>query len=363
MEARRPRDRGPDRRSPIRAISRRGRTTRCLRDFGQVCAIFELAARADSRCAQRRPLCRARKPEPRPGVRPGHIPGSLNIPYTELIEADGIFKSRRDAGAACSPEHGVDPARPCVTTCGSGITAAIALLALAQLDAKRAALYDGSWAEWGAHARSAGRGRHDEESGAAARAYGRHVSRAVSRPSALPPPQPKVKLAILRAERPPVHFYRYLYDAVGRDYKWVDRKKLSDAALAEIVQDPRVELYVLYVEGCTGRNGGARFSGRRHRPARLFRSDPRILGRRLGLLLPLSRVAQRLGAADLEAAGQHLHARPSRARCRSISGWASPPIAAKNATSKCPKPWPRTRIVEGHFLRGIGVGMLLPRQR
>ncbi len=71
-----------------------------------------------------------------------------------------------------------------------------------------------------------------------------------SRPPAIPPPQPKGKVGLLRAEHPPTHFYRYLYDAVGRGYKWVDRKKLTDAQLAEILHDERVEIYVLYVEGC-----------------------------------------------------------------------------------------------------------------
>lgn len=69
-------------------------------------------------------------------------------------------------------------------------------------------------------------------------------------PSALPPPQPKGKIAILKAENPPVHFYRYLYDTIGGAYKWVDRKKLSDSALAEILADPKVELFVLYADGC-----------------------------------------------------------------------------------------------------------------
>jgi len=62
-------------------------------------------------------------------------------------------------------------------------------------------------------------------------------------------PHPPGKYALMRAENPPVHFYRYLYDAVGRDYVWVNRKRLSDAALAQIVQHPEVEIYVLYVNG------------------------------------------------------------------------------------------------------------------
>lgn len=66
----------------------------------------------------------------------------------------------------------------------------------------------------------------------------------------LPPcPRPVGKYALMRAENPPVHFYRYLYDAVGRDYVWVNRKRLSDEALARIVQHEEVEIYVLYCGG------------------------------------------------------------------------------------------------------------------
>jgi len=70
-----------------------------------------------------------------------------------------------------------------------------------------------------------------------------------SKPSALPPPLPRGKIAIIKAENPPVHFYRYLYDTVGKDYYWVDRRKLTDEALGAIVQNPKVELFVLYAEG------------------------------------------------------------------------------------------------------------------
>ncbi len=65
---------------------------------------------------------------------------------------------------------------------------------------------------------------------------------------ALHPPA-SLKLALLRAENPSVEFYRYLYDVVGRDWNWVDRKRLSDDALAAIVGDERVEIYVPYVGG------------------------------------------------------------------------------------------------------------------
>jgi thiosulfate/3-mercaptopyruvate sulfurtransferase len=86
--------------------------------------------------------------EPRPGLRRGHIPGSRNLPFGELIE-NGTLK---EAGELLRKlkEAGVDPEKPVVTTCGSGVTAPILNLALAELGYDRMQVYDGSWAEWGA---------------------------------------------------------------------------------------------------------------------------------------------------------------------------------------------------------------------
>ena len=63
------------------------------------------------------------------------------------------------------------------------------------------------------------------------------------------PPLNLPKLALMRAEAPPLHFYRYLYDAIGRDYYWIDRKDITDAALAELIQHPDVQIHVAYVAG------------------------------------------------------------------------------------------------------------------
>src|SRR5437868_3597765 len=70
-----------------------------------------------------------------------------------------------------------------------------------------------------------------------------------AKPAVVPPPQPRSKVALLRCEHPPTHFYRYLYDTIGADYYWVDRKKLSPEALAEVIQHPSNQLFVLYTEG------------------------------------------------------------------------------------------------------------------
>ncbi len=87
-------------------------------------------------------------PEPRAGLRAGHIPGARSVPYGSLLNPDGTMKplaALRDVFTAA----GVDLAKPAITTCGSGVTAAVLSLALERLGHKNHGLYDGSWAEWG----------------------------------------------------------------------------------------------------------------------------------------------------------------------------------------------------------------------
>jgi thiosulfate/3-mercaptopyruvate sulfurtransferase len=86
------------------------------------------------------------EPEPRPGLPSGHMPGALNVPFAELV-ADGRLKPPEELKAAFD-RAGVDLARPVVTSCGSGVSAAILGLALDAVGHRNWALYDGSWAEW-----------------------------------------------------------------------------------------------------------------------------------------------------------------------------------------------------------------------
>jgi len=87
-------------------------------------------------------------PEPRAGMRSGHIPGSRSLPYTDLLHADGTFRTQDELRARFAAT-GADGTRPVVTSCGSGVTACILTLGLTLAGLPQGAVYDGSWTEWG----------------------------------------------------------------------------------------------------------------------------------------------------------------------------------------------------------------------
>ena len=89
------------------------------------------------------------EPEPRAGLRSGHIPGSLSLPFTDLLDRETQTLRPPEELRAIFEKAGVDLRRPVVTTCGSGVTAGILALGLHLAGHKNVAVYDGSWSEWG----------------------------------------------------------------------------------------------------------------------------------------------------------------------------------------------------------------------
>ncbi|MEO5621787.1 MAG: 3-mercaptopyruvate sulfurtransferase [Cypionkella sp.] len=118
-----------------------------VKDVTQVAHAAKLgeAVIIDARAAAR---FRGEAPEPRPGLRSGHIPGAKNVPFASLLNPDATMKSPPELRAIFEAA-GVDLAKPAITSCGSGVTAAVLSLALERMGHRNHALYDGSWAEWG----------------------------------------------------------------------------------------------------------------------------------------------------------------------------------------------------------------------
>jgi thiosulfate/3-mercaptopyruvate sulfurtransferase len=115
-------------------------------------AALRSALTEDVQILDARPSARFRgeAAEPRPGLRSGHMPGAFNIPFKSVLTDSGTLRRDGDLADVFS-KAGVDLGRPLITTCGSGVTAAILTLALAELG-HPSRLYDGSWAEWGGRA-------------------------------------------------------------------------------------------------------------------------------------------------------------------------------------------------------------------
>ena len=119
--------------------------TAILRDFGAVKAALGNTQVLDARSA---PRFEGSEPEPRAGLKSGHMPGAANIPYRAVLTGNGKLK---DDGALQKlfAEKGLDLRAPIITSCGSGVTAAILMLALEKVGSRQVAIYDGSWTEWG----------------------------------------------------------------------------------------------------------------------------------------------------------------------------------------------------------------------
>jgi len=140
----RPLENGDAKRSPKRFTAEMNVGAVAMLDDVRMALAGDTVQVVDARSAER---FAGKAPEPRPGLRSGHMPRSFNVPYDRLLE-NGRLASRERIAAAFAAA-GVDVDKPIITSCGSGVTAAILTFALDSLGKEPQGLYDGSWAEWG----------------------------------------------------------------------------------------------------------------------------------------------------------------------------------------------------------------------
>jgi len=188
--------------------------------------------------------------EPRAGMRSGHMPGARSLPATAFSE-NGHFKDLPTIRKMIA-EAGIDLSKPVVTSCGSGVTAAVVTLALESLGHSDNLLYDGSWSEWGSKedtpiVTGPAEPLQTEPHGP----LKAHVTQLemTSAPKVSLAVPVNIQTAIMRTHDIPLHFYRYLYWRVGKRWHWQKRMRMSDAELTAVLRDPKNCVTVLYLNG------------------------------------------------------------------------------------------------------------------
>ncbi len=139
-------EQGPSKPKPARFTARP--VAGQVKDYAEVKQALGHAQVLDARSASR---FTGEEKEPRAGLRSGHMPGAVNFHYRTVLNSDGTLKSDAELKKLFA-EKGVDLRAPIITSCGSGVTASILMLALARLGAPQTSLYDGSWTDWGGRA-------------------------------------------------------------------------------------------------------------------------------------------------------------------------------------------------------------------
>lgn len=193
-------------------------------------------------------------PEPRAGLRSGHMPGASSVPFNLLIN-NGSLKSPAEIEDVFRQQR-LDLTGDVVTTCGSGVTAAVISLALESIGHKDHALYDGSWAEWGQPGDTPvvlGSVSTAKITTPVRRFLKARITQLEmkSRPSHREQlPSTKQRLSLVRASGIVPSFYRYLYEQVGRPHHWFVRRAMSDAQLRQTLDSASTEIWVLAADGC-----------------------------------------------------------------------------------------------------------------
>jgi thiosulfate/3-mercaptopyruvate sulfurtransferase len=193
-------------------------------------------------------------PEPRPGLRGGHMPGASSVPFNLLVE-NGSLKSPADIEEIFRQQR-LDLTGEVVTTCGSGVTAAVISLALDSIGHSDHALYDGSWAEWGQAGETPvvlGSVSSLKPSNPVRRFLKARITQLemVSRPSHREPlPSVKLRLSLVRTSGMAAPFYRFLYEQVGKPHHWFIRRAMSDTKLQGVLESGNSEVWVLNADGC-----------------------------------------------------------------------------------------------------------------
>jgi len=197
--------------------------------------------------------------EPRLMQRCGHIPGSMNLHYRELVDDRTRLLKSKEELQQLFEERGVYPDQEVITTCGSGVTAAALAFVLNGLGYKDWSVYDGSWAEWGAYNADDPNPtpvEHDltEMTGIymppMVTVEATFTALDMNHPWGKPAPNPPIgQLALLQAQDITPEFYRYLHYMVGRPWHWTDRLLLDDEALSDLLNEPMRDIFVLYSGG------------------------------------------------------------------------------------------------------------------
>lgn len=188
--------------------------------------------------------------EPRAGMRSGHMPGARSVPATAFSE-NGHFKDLATLRKMVT-EAGIDLSKPVVTSCGSGVTAAVITLALESLGHKTNSLFDGSWSQWGSlEDTPVVTGPAEPIAPRDTDPLKAHVTQLemTAAPKISIAVPVNIQTAIMRAPNIPLHFYRYLYWRVGKRWHWQKRMRMSDAELGAILSDPKNSVCVLYMNG------------------------------------------------------------------------------------------------------------------